>query len=195
MKAFLFAAAATAVALAAPASARVVSFTITNLSAPDRGDFYFELDDARTPDVVTATSVRFAAVNGGAAVPVRYGHVADLPAGTAANGGVTFFTTTNQGGLALSGIPGIAGTFQLKNTTLIENASFNTMLPRAQNKPVYKLGTFLLSTTAQNSGPRPVDNYSVTIAVVPEPATWAMMIAGFGAVGLGLRRRARPVTV
>jgi hypothetical protein len=37
--------------------------------------------------------------------------------------------------------------------------------------------------------------YTLTIAntgAVPEPATWAMMIAGFGLVGFGLRRRAKP---
>ena len=27
---------------------------------------------------------------------------------------------------------------------------------------------------------------------VPEPSTWAMMLVGFGAIGLGLRRRRRP---
>jgi hypothetical protein len=31
----------------------------------------------------------------------------------------------------------------------------------------------------------------VRIAAVPEPATWAMMIAGFGAVGAGMRRQRR----
>ena len=36
----------------------------------------------------------------------------------------------------------------------------------------------------------------VTIGgAVPEPATWAMMIAGFGMVGAGMRRRAPKVTV
>jgi hypothetical protein len=32
---------------------------------------------------------------------------------------------------------------------------------------------------------------SLTPAAVPEPATWAMMILGFGATGWALRRRAR----
>ncbi|HEV2044556.1 MAG TPA: PEPxxWA-CTERM sorting domain-containing protein, partial [Sphingomicrobium sp.] len=26
---------------------------------------------------------------------------------------------------------------------------------------------------------------------VPEPATWAMMLVGFGAIGIGMRRRRR----
>ena len=32
-------------------------------------------------------------------------------------------------------------------------------------------------------------SFRITAVSVPEPATWAMMIAGFGLVGLGLRRR------
>lgn len=32
-----------------------------------------------------------------------------------------------------------------------------------------------------------------TLSAVPEPATWAMMIAGFGLVGTGLRRARRPL--
>jgi len=34
-----------------------------------------------------------------------------------------------------------------------------------------------------------LDNVSVDGAVVPEPASWAMMIAGFGLVGMAARRR------
>jgi hypothetical protein len=30
--------------------------------------------------------------------------------------------------------------------------------------------------------------------VVPEPATWALFVAGFGFVGIGMRRRRRPLT-
>lgn len=30
---------------------------------------------------------------------------------------------------------------------------------------------------------------SITVSSVPEPSTWAMMIAGFGAIGMALRRR------
>ena len=33
-----------------------------------------------------------------------------------------------------------------------------------------------------------------SVAAVPEPATWAMMIAGFGLAGAALRRRAPKVT-
>lgn len=39
------------------------------------------------------------------------------------------------------------------------------------------------------SGNNPGTFTSVTIAAVPEPATWAMMLLGFGMVGFALRRR------
>jgi hypothetical protein len=34
---------------------------------------------------------------------------------------------------------------------------------------------------------------NVFFSAIPEPATWAMMLAGFGVVGIGLRRRRKPV--
>lgn len=42
------------------------------------------------------------------------------------------------------------------------------------------------STTATAFGPA-LDG--VSVAAVPEPATWAMMIFGFGLVGAAMRRR------
>lgn len=37
-------------------------------------------------------------------------------------------------------------------------------------------------------------SYSVSVAAVPEPATWAMMLAGFGMIGFGLRSYQRKST-
>jgi hypothetical protein len=45
-------------------------------------------------------------------------------------------------------------------------------------------------TGAQNEGVF-LDGISITQAV-PEPGTWAMMLLGFGAIGLTIRRRQRP---
>lgn len=52
-------------------------------------------------------------------------------------------------------------------------------------------GTTAISTFAMHEF-----NFSITYAnpvaaAVPEPATWTMMLAGFGAIGFGLRRRAK----
>ena len=47
------------------------------------------------------------------------------------------------------------------------------------------VGFFILDDNlSDNSG-----GISLSIAAVPEPATWAMMIIGFGAVGVAARRR------
>lgn len=43
------------------------------------------------------------------------------------------------------------------------------------------------------TGPNGVLGGHVDIQAIPEPATWAMMLLGFGAAGFALRRRRRPV--
>ncbi len=52
-----------------------------------------------------------------------------------------------------------------------------------ENTPTFKTGTFALT---ELGGP---GRYSLTITAVPEPATWAMMICGFGLVGGTIRQR------
>jgi hypothetical protein len=55
------------------------------------------------------------------------------------------------------------------------------------------------SAYVRDHAPAGVDigrNYAFRVSgVVPEPATWGMMIVGFGATGLLLRRRRRPALV
>ena len=188
MKAILLAATAAFALAGAPASARILQFTITNVGGVDRGDFSFRIDEDRVPDIVLANQVTYGNGTLSPRIAISYSGVNNLPAGTSLSP-VTFFTSVQQGGL---GFTGPAGTVQLKNTVLIENASFNTSLSKAQNKAVFKLGTFALSTTPRNNNPvRPFDNYRVTIAAVPEPASWALMIGGFGLMGAAMRRRAR----
>ena len=54
---------------------------------------------------------------------------------------------------------------------------------------------FVGTGSADNIGPI-LDNFRIDITpgAVPEPATWAMMIAGFGLVGASMRRRAAKVS-
>jgi len=57
-------------------------------------------------------------------------------------------------------------------------------------------GTHTITVMGNLLGPN--GSYSGTINVqavrgVPEPATWAMMLLGFGAMGLSIRRRQKPV--
>ena len=44
---------------------------------------------------------------------------------------------------------------------------------------------------ATGEGPATGDTAPTTISRLPEPATWVMMVLGFGAAGYGLRRRLR----
>jgi len=48
--------------------------------------------------------------------------------------------------------------------------------------------------SAPSAGVLRADNFSLDIAAVPEPSTWAIMVAGFGLAGATLRRRHRAPT-
>lgn len=49
--------------------------------------------------------------------------------------------------------------------------------------------TTTLSFASQNGGAYGAALDNVSVAAVPEPATWALMLIGFAAVGFGMRRR------
>jgi len=111
---------------------------------------------------------------------------------------IDFFRQIDQGGIALTN----SGNryFRLFNTMLFDEPTW--LAARQTNstaQPEFKLGTFALSTAAWNQTvinpkSRPVDNYTVQIkAFVPEPATWATMIGGFGLVGAAMRRRSATI--
>lgn len=57
----------------------------------------------------------------------------------------------------------------------------------------------LTSVRISGDSPFAIDNVRLTstaaVAAVPEPGTWAMMLLGFGAVGLSMRRRRTGATV
>ena len=65
----------------------------------------------------------------------------------------------------------------------------------ATEAPTFRLGTFALTGACFNFCADDAGDFNLTIsaaaAAVPEPATWALMILGFGGVGGLLRRRAR----
>lgn len=52
-------------------------------------------------------------------------------------------------------------------------------------------GAFYYSTVGLNEIPSGTATLAIATAV-PEPATWAMMLLGFGAVGIAMRRRRSP---
>jgi hypothetical protein len=168
---------------AAPAHAALLQFQIEG-TVPNKFTASFVLDTTRAPSIVNAnTSVRY---NG---VPINY----TLPGETTPrfdNGpfdGPTFFTTSggNQGGLSLVRLDA-AGNFG--NGIFL----FGPQLFQGTTAaPQFSTGTFLLSDISRSLSTDPLQvNYRVTISnAVPEPATWAMIIGGFGLIGGTMRRR------
>jgi hypothetical protein len=53
-------------------------------------------------------------------------------------------------------------------------------------------GTYTLTINGDNRSTGSLGG-TVTINAVPEPGTWAMMLVGFGAAGVAMRRRRTPV--
>ena len=76
----------------------------------------------------------------------------------------------------------IAGSAPFASSSLTFRANNNTTLG-------FQIGT----SSGDNVGPL-LDSVTLTQNVIPEPATWAMLITGFGLVGMAARRRHTAVT-
>lgn len=128
----------------------------------------WQIDSNPIPDFSSA--VTFAVDN----VPGTY-------AGVAGTRSIRFYTSDIGGGLLLLVDPITNFTANLFGAQLFSGPTTN---------PTFKLGTFALT-----SGPTNQFSLSIseTAAVVPEPATWATMMIGFGLVGGVARYRRRSV--
>jgi hypothetical protein len=85
-------------------------------------------------------------------------------------------STIHLGGTALQDINAAAGSIFVVGFT---NATLNLQDPNGVDFGIY---------TNANTAGNPVLTLDTT-AAVPEPATWALMISGFGMAGVSLRRR------
>lgn len=88
-------------------------------------------------------------------------------------------------------------------TTFFDSAMFNGVaLTDIYNSQNFKLipamtlgiGDYMFSLTGHNTvaGGSFTGNVTISAAAVPEATTWAMMLLGFGAMGIAIRRRRRP---
>ena len=95
--------------------------------------------------------------------------------------GVTFTSAAISGGGCT---PAICTLSPLPGTSL----ALNGVILAANTSYTFSFGGTNSRTT---TGGTLNDNVSIDPAV-PEPATWAMMLLGFGGIGLAMRRRRRP---
>jgi hypothetical protein len=100
------------------------------------------------------------------------------------NSTAVFAIVTTDGTLTLEALqPGGGGTNITSVTGTGNNLTLNTGLLTAGT--LYRLTyTGNLTTAGNISG-------NATFTAVPEPATWAMMLLGFGGIGFAMRRRRR----
>jgi len=163
MKHFGLMVAAASLALGAPAYADPYTFTIS-------GDYnaVFTIDSNPTPDDY-----------GSGAAFVLWDQFG-FPDAVIGYADVTFFSADFGGGLELDDFYGNA---------LLLSTEGPQLYTGDESNPMFNLGTFEL-TEYQGSG-----HYVLNIAAAgggspaPEPASWAMMLGGFGMVGGALRNR------
>ncbi len=85
--------------------------------------------------------------------------------------------------------PDVGGAiFRVSGSGVSENI-FSAGLINPTGLAIGSDGSFYVTT---NSRGAPGTGQVLRISAVPEPATWAMMIVGFGAIGVALRRSKRP---
>ncbi|MES2904680.1 MAG: PEPxxWA-CTERM sorting domain-containing protein [Pseudomonadota bacterium] len=82
--------------------------------------------------------------------------------------------------------------FQIQSANL-GFTQFNgpTLFAGSPSNPTFLLGTFNLTSIVSGNSTLTI---SQAVAAVPEPSTWAMMLLGFGAIGIASRRRRATLT-
>lgn len=156
------------VAMAAPASAAPLLFNFTGQSLTGPVMASFQLDSNPVPSRINDQPI----INSG---QIFFDNVPGVFNGVAQTASSISFGT------------GLASAFQISGTT-IPFAQFAgaPVFTGPLTAPVFRPGTF--SFTGFSNGTLIV---SQVAGAVPEPATWAMLITGFGGIGVAMRRRAK----
>ncbi len=153
-----------AAAVATPAAAQQYSFSFDDRTVLNR-DFSFALPSSVTPDFASELGFGVADVSIRRTGGVTQSTVSD----------VSFFFGIEGGGF----------------TTDFDDLRGAQLFTGPNTSPTFRLGNFDLSRFDDAGNLTFAGNLTIAdlAAAVPEPATWALMILGFGAVGAALRRR------
>ena len=208
LKAAAFAAAASLAAVAGSAQAAteingavVVSYDSIGAPAPAGHELIWNFDDVQNAGYSVAFSgasgTRTGSSSSAAAPPGSTGAYAAV-----LGGGSNSMTLTTPGIAALSIFMGSPDdynsilfnfsddTFERLTGIELAGGDYNGNQGIGR-RMIYDFGgktvTSIVFTSGQNSFE--FDNISTLASAVPEPATWAMMIAGFGMAGTAIRRR------
>lgn len=149
---------------AAPAYAQALNFTLTGSRTAT-----FTLDDS-IPDSTNSNAF---------ATQIFFNNVS----GT--------FGGTSQTASSISFGTGLGSRFEIVGTSLgfsqFGVVGGGTLFTGSLSNPTFNLGTFNLGGGFSPTGTLTISR--ATVAAVPEPGTWAMMLVGFGAIGASMRRR------
>ena len=95
------------------------------------------------------------------------------------NSDLSFYPPTNGGGLFSSELFDLYGPQVFSGTT---------------DAPLFAAGVFTLAVGSPVGPQTETLTITDTAASVPEPASWAMMVGGFGLIGAAMRRKKVAVT-
>ena len=106
--------------------------------------------------------------------------------------------STTSGATFAAGVPGPGFTYTSDFLSFLNSVDLDNAISLSAITPALSVGNgnnkAIKSFRAVSGGQFSADPNPSVIAAVPEPATWAMMLVGFGMVGAGVRSR-RKATV
>ena len=187
-----------AIAAAASLSSQAATtfdFTFTNSTLPTNGccgpfDVTAQLTGNLVGSSYQITGITGTVTEGSGADAVEYAIAGLIPAPSDPLGDFNFDNLVNT----TAG----HGPYSLDNGGLGFYANDPSFYPETNADPslslsafnIFQQGGYILSTTASNNVNSPF-NGAITITAVPEPATWAVMMVGFGGLGVAMRQSRR----